>query len=353
MNQLQSIFRNVFLVLMIGISACNGGGAEVISEQPAENLIPVKIMPLQQDAVAPVFRATGYFTTDDETYLSFKNGGIVNSIFVKEGDKISKGQLLATLNTVEITAMTEQANLALEKAQRDYDRAVNLYKDSVATLEQMQNAKTALDLAQQQKTSASFNRQHAEIRAMQNGFVLRKLMQEGEVVGPGTPVLQVNSAGNKRWLLKVRLSDFQWAAVQQGDSAIITTDVAPGRSLKATVSKKAEGVDPATGTFMVQLSVDAGNDIPVASGLFGKAVIYPSRKTTTWRIPYDALLDGEVNTGFVFVTNDKATAQKVKVSVAGIENNFVSINHGLEDSRFLIVSGSAYLNDGAAIKVTE
>ncbi len=321
-------------------------------EQIQDDLIPVKILPLKPDSTAPVFQTAGYFTTDDETYLSFKNGGIVRNIYVKEGDKISKGQLLATLNTTETSTLVEQANLAFEKAKRDYERAVNLYRDSVATLEQMQNAKTALDVAQQQKASAVFNLQQTEIRASQSGYVLSKLVKEGEIVGAGTSVLQVNSAGNRRWLLKVKVSDYQWAAIQTGDSASVTTDVAPAKKLKAVVYRKAEGVDPGTGTFSIQLSVNTG-DLPVASGLFGKASIYPAQKSGAWRIPYDALLDGDVNTGFVFATNDKSVVHKVKVAISAIENNAVSIVSGLELYSHLVISGSAYLTDGASIKVVE
>lgn len=346
------MIRGLLLLTVAGFAACNSGG-DPVAEPITENVIPVKLIPVSRDSMTQVFRTAGHFTTDDETYLSFKNGGIVSKILVSEGDRISRGQLLATLNTVEITAMAEQAGLAFEKAKRDHERAVNLYRDSVATLEQLQNAKTALDLAQQQLTTAAFNRQQSEMRSPQNGYVLNKLVREGEVAGPGMPVLQVNSAGSGKWLLKVRLSDAQWASVRQGDSATVTTDVVPGRTLSAYVYKKAESIDPATGTFTVQLSVTVTKDVPVASGLFGKAIIYPSRQTSSWRIPYDALLDGDVNTGYVFVTNDKATVKKVKVSVSGIENNFVVVNDGLSDSRFLVVSGSAYLTDGSAITVNE
>ena len=66
--------------------------------------------------------------------------------------------MLATLNLTEVNAAAEQASLAYQKAERDYERASNLYQDSVATLEQMQNAKTALDVARQQYNSAGFNR---------------------------------------------------------------------------------------------------------------------------------------------------------------------------------------------------
>ena len=61
--------------------------------------------------------------------LSFKTGGIVCKIFVREGDKVRKGDLLASLNLLEINANAEQAKIGYDKALRDYNRAENLLKE--------------------------------------------------------------------------------------------------------------------------------------------------------------------------------------------------------------------------------
>jgi RND family efflux transporter MFP subunit len=320
-------------------------------ETTPDEIIPVKIMMLQQDSIHQSIYAAGQFTTDDETNLAFKNGGVVNRIYVKEGDAVRKGQLLATLNLTEINAMAEQASLALQKAQRDYERASNLYKDSVATLEQMQNAKTALDVARQQHHSAGFNQTFSEIRAPRSGFVLHKFVNEGQIVGPGTPIVQVNGAGQANWILKAGVSDYQWAAIKTGDKATITTDALPGQTINAFVSKKSEGVDPVSGTFIVQLQLNNPPAGKIASGLFGKATINPSQTTKAWSIPYDALLDGDAGSGYVFITNDNATAQKVKIQVDKIENGQVIVSGGLENAKALIISGSAYLNEGSRLRV--
>ena len=73
--------------------------------------------------------------------------------------------------------------------------------------------------------------------------------------------------------------------------------------------------------------------------------------TETWSVPYEALLDGDGSSGFVFVTNDNKTAQKVKVVIAGVEKDHVIISRGLEKSKLLIVSGSAYLTDNSPIQI--
>src|SRR4030095_3375814 len=144
-------------------------------------------------------------------------------------------------------------------------------------------------------------------------------------------------------------SDYQWAAIKFGDKATITTDAAAGKQLNAVIARKPEGIDPVSGTFVIHLKLTDNSSVPLAAGLFGKATIHPSQATTAWSIPYDALLDGDANSGYVFITNDNATAQKAKVQISKIENGKVIITGGLENVKALIVSGSAYLNDGSKI----
>lgn len=345
---------NIFYALLLSVflfSACKNNRSENGLIQ--DDVIPVKIIPVTKDTLSTSFHSSGYFTTEDETPLSFKNGGIVQAIYVKEGDAVKKGQILARVNGTEIQAAAQQAELAYQKALRDFQRATNLYHDSVATLEQMQNAKTALELARQQKSSVDFNNQHSEIRALSNGVVIKKYLNEGQMASPGMPVLLVSSSAKSGWIFKTGVSDFQWSSIFKGDRAEISTDAAPGKIINATVLRKSEGVDPQTGAFTIQLSVKNPAGLPLASGLFGKATLFPSGKSSGWSIPYGSLLDGDENSGFVFVTSDKQHAQKLRVSISRIEHNKVIIDSGLTDVHYLIVSGSAYLKDGSAIKVID
>lgn len=323
----------------------------------ADDIIPVKLLPLNKSAAEATVSASGRFTTDDEVYLSFKTGGIISRILVKEGDAIRPGQLLATLNPAEIDAQVGQAKAGFEKAQRDHQRTGNLYQDSVASLEQLQNSKTALDLARQQLAAAQFNRSYSEIRATQPGYVLRKLANEGQVAGPGTPVLQTNGAGNGTWFLRIGVSDKDWATIRVNDKAWVSSEAVSGRQYKGVVFRRAESVDPYNGSFAIDIRLDKGEAMPVASGMYGHAVIATgpgnagATAGTSWAIPYDALLDGDGSNGYVFVTNDGKTAQKVKVRIAGMDRDRIWIKEGLENAQSLIISGSAYLTDKSRIKV--
>lgn len=316
-----------------------------------DEVIPVTVMALQRQSLQQTVYTSGQFTTDDESNLAFKNGGIIHKIYVKEGDAVQQGELLATLDLTEINTVAQQASVSLQKAQRDYGRVVHLYRDSVATLEQMQNAKTALDIAKQQSVNANYNQSTNELRATQSGYVLQKFVNEGQVVGAGTPVLQINGAANSDWILKVGVSDNQWANIVVGDKATITTDAFPNKIFPAAVYKKSEGIDPVSGTFVLQLRLTGDDKKGIASGLFGKAEITPALTVHAWSIPIEALLDGDKNEGYVFVTNDEQKAKKIKVDIQRVENNKVIVSSGLENVKYLIIGGNAYLTDGSKIKV--
>lgn len=347
MKQIYSIIYIVVGALML--HACQHANSSPKASVNEE--IMVKVMSLQQQLTQQTIHASGQFTTEDETFLSFKTGGIINQVFVKEGDAVRKGQLVATLHLTEINAQVQQIKFNYEKALRDYNRYSNLYRDSVATLEQLQNTKTALDIAQQQLNTVRFNQSYSEIRATTNGYVLKKLANAGQMVNPGDPVLQTNGAHQTPWILQVAVSDMEWSIIKTGNIAKVESDALPNHIIEGVVSKKSEAIDPSTGTFTINILLKVANGSSIAAGLFGKAAIYPSAKISSWAIPYDAIMDGDAGEAYVFVTNDNKTAKKVKVKVGRIEKEGVTIISGLETAKALIVSGSAYLKEGSNIKV--
>lgn len=318
------------------------------------DVIPVKVIGIKGGASSGSVSLSGQLTTDDEVYLSFKTGGIINKILVKEGDAVKQGQLLATLNLTEINAGVQQAQLAFEKAQRDYQRAQNLYNDSVATLEQLQNAKTGLEIARQALSSAQFNRSYSEIHAPKSGFILRKMANEGQMVGPGTPVLQTNGALSGNWILKVGAGDAEWSSISINDKAQVALGNDDSKVYEGTVIRKSESTDPYTGTFTIDIKLSGKDYKGLASGMFGKAMINVGKvvkNTNNWAVPYDALMDGDGSNGYLFVTYDGKTAQRVKVTIGGMKKDEVIITDGLQGVQQVIVSGSAYLADKSSIKI--
>lgn len=336
----------ILLFFLLGCSSSTP--SETITPQVGQ-AIPVSLVPLQSSPLSTSITGSGTFSTKDETLLSFKLGGIVAKVLVEEGDAVKAGQIVASLDLTEIQAGVRQSKLAYEKALRDHQRAARLYTDSVATLEQFENSKTALEIAEQQLNTANFNLAQSQIRATKNGFVLKKFVNPGQLVGSGTPILQINGAASGAWVLKVTLSDQQWSSIQMGDQAELTP-AASSEWIPAKVTQKSQSADPVTGTYWVEVSPESTKEISLASGMFGKARIQPSQTVQGWEVPFESILDANGESGFVFVV-DGQKAKKVKVQLGKITPNSIQVLSGLENYKSLIVSGSAYLSDGSTIQV--
>src|SRR5690348_3898144 len=184
---------------VVVITSCNGKSqaADVVDEA-----IAVKLQPVTTTKYAPVLKYSGSMASTTEARLSFKIGGIISRIYVKEGDHVVKGQLLATLDLTEINAQVQQASQSVEKVQRDANRAQRLYNDTVGTLEQMQNANTQLQVAEEGLRIARFNQAYAQIRATESGIILKKLMNEGEMASVGAPVFMLNGTAGNDWVIR-------------------------------------------------------------------------------------------------------------------------------------------------------
>ncbi|HEV8505890.1 MAG TPA: efflux RND transporter periplasmic adaptor subunit [Chitinophagaceae bacterium] len=330
------------------LAACNGKASENKLRINAE-VIPVKLLGINQDTAANTITASGLLSTENEARLSFKINGIIDRIFVKEGDHVRKGQLLATLKSTEIASQVQQVQLAVEKAERDFQRANNLYKDSVVTLEQLQNAKTGVDIARQNLQQVAFNQQYSKIYAPTDGFVVKKTGNEGELANSGSPILFINAlSGSSKWILKVGLSDKEWSAIDVANKASVSVDAFPGKLFSGVVSKKSISADAASGSFQAELQVDFGEQHP-GIGMFGTAAISVSHSPIGFSIPYEALLEADGKKGFVFVSDDKKTVKKIAVTISDISNDLVYVEDGLRGHLWVVTAGSPYLNDQSII----
>ncbi len=77
----------------------------------------------------------------------------------------------------------------------------------------------------------------------------------------------------------------------------------------------------------------------------------PEYLSDVWIVPYQSLLEGDGNSAYVFTTNDMKTANKVKVNIFEFDKDSVYLNSGLDESKYIIVSGGAYLDNNSQIKI--
>jgi RND family efflux transporter MFP subunit len=311
----------------------------------------VKVISVGTQEVEDSIYASGLITTENEARLSFKIGGVIDRIFVEEGQFVKKGQLLATLKSTEINSQLEQATLSLGKAQRDYSRADHLYKDSVATLEQLQNAQTSLEMAKQSVETIAFNQQYAYIKAPVDGFIVSKMGNSGEVTAAGTPILSMGETGSEKgWVLRVGVTDAEWSAIFPGQKAMIRLDAFGDKLFRGAVTRKARSFDQGSGSFLVDVSIDFNREIP-AAGMFGKAVLIANRSSQVQTIPYEALVQISGNKAYVYTPQQDGSLIKKEIVIQAFNTSEVIVRSGLDAGEKVVVSNNAFLNEHSKIAI--
>ena len=329
-----------------GIAGCGENKAAVTP--PAEVPIPVKIQPVIFGDQGRILQYSGLIASNAEARLSFKIGGIISRIYVKEGDHVTAGQLLATLDLTEIDAQVTQATENVDKAQRDETRIKNLYRDTVATLEQVQNAHTAVTTSTEALRISKFNREYAQIRATSSGTILQKIMNEGEYASAGSAVLQFNGVDRNDWVVRFGVSDKDWAILHRGDKASVSMDAYPDHRFPGVITKLAEGAD-ADGTYAVEVTI-APEGRKLAPGLFCTLQLRPPAGKSYYFIPASALAEGDGDTGYVYTVNaDRRTVTKLPVHIAFLQGDQLAVNSGLEHVAQVVTKGVGYLTDRSIV----
>jgi RND family efflux transporter MFP subunit len=345
-------FRNALLAAACAalFAAC-GGRDEAAAPKPT----PVRVQSASHGPAVPPIDTNGVVVTKHEMRLSFKVGGVVRRIHVQEGDVVKQGQRLAEIELTEVSAQVEQARQLAEKARRDLARGENLFADQVISLEQLQDLRTQASVADAQFKSAQFNLGYSVIAAPRDGVVLRKLVEERELVAAGTPVL-VFGESDRGFVVRAALADREIVNVELGDKGEIRMDAFPGQAMTGTVVEVASAADLRSGMFPIEVQFDAPPP-RLVSGLVARLRLTPTSESPPLTyVPMAALVEGSGDRASVYVldtSKGQPTASRRDVRVAFITADAIALESGLRAGEQVITDGALYLENGERVEVLE
>ncbi|MBX9929669.1 MAG: efflux RND transporter periplasmic adaptor subunit [Gemmatimonadaceae bacterium] len=347
--------RRLLLPIVFLAVACGSDDAAPPAAEPAT---PVRVAEAVPARDIGAVTATGTLGAKDEVTLSFKIGGIVARTLVDDGATVRRGQLLAQLDQREIDALVAKAAAGAEKARRDAARAERLFKDSVVTLVQYQDAQSGRDAAEADLRQARVNLEYATIVAPSDGVVLTRTATAGQLVGPGTPVIQF-AARTRGSVLRVGVADRDAVRVRVGDAATVRFDALPEKTFRGRVSQVAASADPRSGTYTVEVTLDGVATLP--SGLVGRVTIaarcaaacVAGAASDVAAIPADALIEGDGTRGAVFTLDASGTrVRRVAVELVGLRGDQVLVR-GLAAGARVVSAGATALTDSAKVEVAK
>lgn len=345
--------RNFILFTMIIFAfSCRVDHHQNESTEPAQQKNFVKVATVETKTTPIPIQAIGRLGSDTELKLSFKIGGFISSLKADEGDYVRKGSLLGTMRTNEIDAQVLKAERAVQKASRDLDRVKKMFADSVATSENIDDLTTLLQVSEADLEVAKFNQEFSKIISPVNGRVIRRLAEPNELVSPGQPVLMIASSQGSTYVMKVALSDKDVNRIKMRSQAEVDFDAFPNEVFSGKVSNIAESADPRTGTFEVEISIDAKNK-RLRNGYIGRAKINPLESAPYLELPIQSIVEGDQKEVTIFVpTQSDTIAKEIKVAPIHITNQSIFIKKPLEGViEKVVTTGAAYLIDGDRIYI--
>lgn len=344
----------VALVLIGLLAACS----ESVSKPEGESAsvapagVPVVVASPRALPATLTLGVTGRLEAADELQLSFKTGGVVAKVNVDIGDTVSKGQVLARLDSTEVDAEVKRAEEAWQKAVRDRERTDRLHAQGLVSQEVFDNARMAVDVAEAGLQAARFNQAHATIVAPANGRVLARLVRGREMVAAGAPVLTVSGEGSG-WLLRTTVADKDAVKLRTGETAWVSVDAWPDKRFDAIVNRIAGMADPATGTFEVEVALLSVPKNVLRSGMIGRADIAVHNDLQGLLVPVSALVDIDNGVArFYVVEGDKARLRSGRVS--RLLGDDVVMQEGVSENDAVVVAGAPYVNDQQSVmRVTD
>ncbi len=328
------VIQIVFLAaLSIVISSCGNG-----AEETPETTIEKNWQTAEVNRVTHIdqIRSTGRIVYEKELQLSFKTSGIIDRVYVKQGEQVKKGDLLAELKMDEIEARQQQADKAYQKAKRDYQRTEALYSEKVATLEQLQNMETQLELAKLDLETAEFNLKYASANAPSDGIIQSVLMEENEIIQAGAPVVFFGAYESGKVLI-TNMSDVDVVKIAMGDSVEIKSDAYPGEIFAGSVMEIAGMAIPQTGTFEVRILVDDRKN-QLRSGFICSAVTFSSQERELLSIPVEGLSSADGKEGLVYLLKEDGP-EKRKVMIERILGDHILVSEGVSAGDQVITRG--------------
>ncbi len=338
------------LFVLVGLTSCQRAVEPAPTSSTQATPVKVRLAAVETSTVSPLIRVGGVLARQTEAELSFAVGGVIERVSVRPGDRVSKNQELARLQSEPFEAQLVQVMAVLDKARRNLGRVEKLQSERVATLEDLQDGRTAVDQAAAALRLAEFNRRHSSITAPQDGVILRRLAEPNELVAGGRAVLTFASEQDG-WIVKCGLTPRDAARITLG--AGVELNDSTGALATGKVVRLAEAIDAATGTLAVEARLDSLPSV-ARSGLVVSVAITPKPVAARAVIPLAALREGAGQRAAIFLVEGSAvTAKQIWVDVEQVDGERVYLRTVLPPQARVVVAGGQFVREGEAFAVTE
>lgn len=304
------------LLIPVAISAVlSGCGKELPPPVPEpESRPPVKLFTVSVGNAQFERHFPATTEAGDKAVLTFRVPGLLQTIEVNEGQVVSKGDVLASLNPDEYSLLEQQARANFALADVQYKRYQKLRKDQVVSEQDFDEAKANHNSAKAQWNQAKANLRYTKLVAPYDGTISYIPAENHEYVAAKEGVMNIQS----NQLLKVifQVPDYLLNRYTQGSdvSARMVFDAfPPEQSFDLTFQEIDTEADPKTGSYKVTMVMERPSEIGLLPGMSGNAYLL-SKNAGATKIPNSALLEENGKT-YVWRVDEQGIVSKAAIEM--------------------------------------
>ena len=349
-------------IAVIVIAACAGGGWYYHqTQQQAQQTAAVETAQVERMNLTSKVSATGTIRPVDSVEVSPKITARISQVLVKENDRVTAGQTVATLDGKDYQAKYDQAQYKVTNTRLDYERYKMLYDQGAGTKQTLDNAEYEYNTALSNLTAAESDLAETTITAPMSGIVVGEPKPAGTMAVQGnsnpTVIMRIADTSQKQIMAKIDETDI--GNIKVGQDATFTVDTYTNRTFTAHVSKISQtdtsntwdtnGTSTSSSSsssssasviyYYVTLDVDDPDDV-LRLGMTARVEINTAEKEDALVVPIAALKTND-NGSYVLRVNASGQTEQVPVTTGIYSDEYVEILSGLSEGDRVSVSYNA------------
>ncbi|WP_256012625.1 efflux RND transporter periplasmic adaptor subunit [Desertivirga xinjiangensis] len=303
----------------------------------------VSVIELRPVTFKSYVEVQGKVDAQENVQVSSETPGVITAIYVRAGQNVSKGQVLAQLDDKVLRQNVAQLQTQLELATTLYQRQKNLWDQKIGTEVQYLNAKTQKEGVERQIAVLRSQLAMYRMKSPISGTVDQMDLKLGQSINPGMPGITVVNASNLR--VKAEVAESYAGRVNSGDEVnVVLPDVPDSLQTKVTFASKV--IDPASRSFGVEVKLPSRKNYRPNMLAILKIVDYKVNDAIT--IPVNAIQKSESGE-YVFVS-DNGKAKKVDIKTGKVSDGQAQVISGLKAGDKVVTLGFQDLNEGDTLR---
>ncbi|MGD0586439.1 MAG: efflux RND transporter periplasmic adaptor subunit [Oryzomonas sp.] len=346
--------RIACFVLVLLLSACGDGNKKAYTE-PRKMRVPTELV--QAVDFPNVDSEPGSVVTDDRIDLSSRVVGFIKNLYVREGQKVKKGDVLVQIDPTDVNEAIRQAQATVAAAKYDLadaERDLRAFStgatqgwSSTDTRRKAQVrrdiAQTALTKAEAALASAQAQQAYTTISSPVGGVVVARYKHSGDMATTGVPILTIES--RQVLFLKVFVPESNVGRIVPGMTASVRIDALQGDAIKGAVHRIIPSGDPVTRRYEVGVALPVSHEI--LPGMFGQAEFVLGSSPAP-AIPKQVLVQRGGLEG-VFVVDEKNVAHFRWLRLGREWNGLMEVTSGLSAGERILSRVDESVKDGVVI----